>query len=215
MIFGTKKLTEMLERFQDELRGDARAGQDATAEKLDAATEKLNAATEKLDAVQQSVSQHDMVIQDMLDSWEEWQEGLKGTAERLESAMRLQQRGELDEARRREGRLLSLAVGYHDQLHALRRSAAGSPWESQLDMAVEALDALRVECELQAIDAAGTAYNGALHDVKGVAPAPSPEYDMRVADVYTCGYLHRGRVVRKAGVVVYQYRKPENGGEGR
>ena len=208
MIFGTKKLTELLERFRDGLRGDVKAGQDAT-------TAKLDATAEKLDALQHSVSSHDLVIQDMLDSWEEWQDGLKGTAERLESAMRLQQRGELDEARRREGRLLSLAVGYHDQLHALRRAASGSPWEEQLDMAAEALDALRVECELQVIDAAGATYNGALHDVKGVAPAPSPEYDMRVADVYTCGYLHRGKVVRKAGVVVYQYRKQESGGADR
>ena len=43
-----------------------------------------------------------------------------------------------------------------------------------------------------------------LHDVIQITETKDAEQDRRVADIYGCGYLYRGKVKKKARVAVYQ-----------
>ncbi len=190
MILGNKKLLARLDELRSEISADTQSSADE--------------ALKRLDGLHDSVGKHDMAIQDMLDSWEEWQDSLKDAMERLIGAAGL--RREIDTALERENRLLSAMIAYHDQMYALRRATAGSPWERQIHMVEEKTAPMRADCGLQVIDAVGESYNYALHDVAGVVEAGTPADNMRIADVYTCGYIYCGKVVRKAGVAVYQYK---------
>ena len=149
-------------------------------------------------------NRHDLGITDMLDSWEEWQERL----EELNSGLIERYRKEAQESWSREAALLKMMVAYHDQLFALRRAAslaAEDVWKHQMDLAEEKLSAERLLSGLEVIDRVGVEVNYDLHEVLGVVETDRRENASRVADVYSCGYVFRGKVFRKAGIVAYRY----------
>lgn len=192
MIFGEKKLKALLEGLRGDIKSDARA--------------ELDAALDRMEAGRQAPGKHDMVIQDMLDSWEEWQDRLRETAEKLEGESLSRLREEVRELRQRESLLLSAVTGYHEQVDALRRSAKGTAWEQQLELVEAKLGPMLSASGVQVVGSVGEGYNGALHEVLEVVPTDRPDQDLRVAEVYACGYLYRGAALKKAGVAVYQYR---------
>ncbi len=161
---------------------------------------------ERLTEMQSAASMHETAIEDMLESWEEWQEKLQAQearqAERDNSSAAV--------FLRREKALVKLLTDDHDQLFALQRAAEGAEnaaWSRQLSAVMDKQSEGLALAGIQVIGQSGAVFSYALHEAVDVIGTPDQALDMRVAEVYSCGYVDQGAVVRKAKVAVYQYRE--------
>lgn len=168
---------------------------------------------ERISAVQEAENNHDMVIEDMLDSWQELQQTLNGAVERLNDSLSKEHDRLLEEARRRENRLLNLAIACGDQLRALRRAAPEGPWQRQLALSEAQFAENALGSGLQVIGREGEAFSPSLHEVLEVDETSDPDQSLRVSEVYTCGYIYSGRVIRKASVKVWQKKQTTEAGK--
>lgn len=192
-MFGLGKIQERLERLEASLLSMERENRE-NAETLSARMSDLRGAA----------NQHDMAIADMLDTWEEWREETR--AMRSDSSGQYQE--EARESARRERALLDTLLDLHDQFHALRRAAEQADdrvWKRQLELTEEKMSGQYALADLQMIAEKGAPINYDLHEVIGVEPTENRAQAMRVADAYTCGYIYRGIVIRKAKVSAFQW----------
>lgn len=189
-----RQMQERLERLEAALLSMERENRES-AEALSARVSDLRGAANR----------HDMAIADMLDTWEEWREALR-------SELSGRYREEARESARRENALLETLVDFHDQFYALKRAAeqAGDhSWKRQLELAGEKMSGKYALADLQIIQAKDAPVNYDLHEVVSVEAAENRNQSMRVADVYTCGYAYRGKVIRKAKVAAFQWTEGE------
>lgn len=197
-MFGLGKIQERLERLEASLLSVERESRES-AETLSARMSDLRGAA----------NQHDMAIEDMLDTWEEWREETRAT--RSDISARYQE--EARESARKENALLEALIEFHDQFYALERAAeqAGDRiWKRQLDLAEEKMAGKYALADLQVIHAKDAPVNYDLHEVVSVEPTENRAQAMRVADTYLCGYVYRGKVIRKAKVAAFQWTGQES-----
>ncbi len=185
-----------------------RAGE-RCAEQLDAlqrqAKDAAQTVVERLQAVDQAIGRHDMAIEDMLESLEEWRSDAQAQSDRLQAACEAMNRRDEERAQRNESVLLSLVMRCHDALFALRRAAqASADWSRQLDLVEDSLLAERRLAGLEVLDRPGEPFSPDLYEAVSVIDLASPEDDLRIAEIYTCGYVYKGRVLRRAQAAVYQ-----------
>ena len=208
-IFGKDRINALNERIETLGQQSAKEA-DATRQALEGHTKAL---TERLSAIQEAENTHDMTIEDMLDSWQEFQTTLTAVADRMSDALSDQHKKELEEAGRRERRLLNLAMWCQDQLYALRRAAPAGAWERQLALADSQFAENALGCGLQVIDSAEQPFSPSLHEVLEIEETRDPGKSLQVAEVYTCGYIYAGKVIRKAGVKVWQIKENDQATE--
>lgn len=156
--------------------------------------------------LQSAVNTHDMAIEDLLDSWEEMQQEQREETRKLASALAASTEREREQYAVREKALLDLAITACDQLYGLRRAAEETndeAWRRQLDLAWRKLNEVRLPAGFAVVCETGIPVNYALHEVIGVTEAASPERNHLVAEVYSCGYVHMGKVLRKAKISAF------------
>ena len=161
---------------------------------------------EKLSGMKSVLSRHDTVIEDMLESWEEWQEKLQ--AQEARQAER--EKNDAAAFLRREKVLVKLLTDYHDQFFALRRAAeeaGNAAWCRQFSASMDKLAEGLVLAGIQVIDQTGAVFSYALHEAIDVIDTADQALDMRVARVYSCGYIDQGTVIRKAKTSVYHLKE--------
>ena len=157
--------------------------------------------------LQSDVKHHDMAIEDMIESWEEFQQ---------ENRQQNQQMKELFSRIGAEDRLMELCVAYEQQMHMIRRMAAGDPsWEKQLALVDTQLQPIRDKAGFLVISKKGDPVDYALHEVISVQETEEEEKNGRIESVYEPGFCRNGQVYRKAKVGAYRYHGPaKNENEG-
>lgn len=192
-MFGLGKIQERLERMEGSLLAMERENRES-AEALSVRVSDLRGAANK----------HDMAIADMLDTWEEWREETRES--RSDLSARYQE--EARESARKEKALLEALIEFYDQFHALKRAAEQANdlvWKRQLELAEEKMSGKCALADLQIIRAKDIPVNYDLHEVVGVETTDNRNQAMRVAETYLCGYVYRGKVIRKAKVAAFQW----------
>ena len=163
---------------------------------------------ERLAGMKSALSRHDTTIEDMLESWEDWQEKL----EAQEARQAEQEKNNAAAFLRREKELVQLLTEYHDQFFVLQRSAeetGNTAWCRQFSAAMEKLAEGLALAGIQVIDQPGVAFNFALHEAIDVTETATQGLDMQVAQVYSCGYIDHGTVIRKAKTSVYKLKETQ------
>ncbi len=171
---------------------------------------------DELQALRESVSRHDIVLEDMLDEWQSFQDQQQEEKDSLRKDLLDRLQSESKSLVENEQALLSLSMNFLDQLFVLRRAAVEekdpSPWARQVLLTAEKLQPSLMETGLQLIDSANDPFSYQLHESVQVISTDDPALDMRVKDVLSCGYLYQGRVVRKARVAVWRLSQPDHTG---
>ncbi len=170
-------------------------------------------ADEAVSRVEQQIEKHDMAIEDLLDSLEEWGNDQREETEKLRAALENEQGKAQKEAERREAALLKLGMSCLDQFFVLRKAAGKSgseQWIRQIDLMMELLREPLIQAGLQTLGNVGELFSYQIHDAAGTEAAKTPDQDMRVAGILSQGYAYQGRVLRKAKVSVYRYPEGTN-----
>ena len=217
-MFGTGKrvrqIQDQLNRLEEELeasgvisvKSDRRIPEELT--QLSAAIEELTGSVTEL---RDAANSHDIAIGDLLDGWEDLQEEQRGKEEALREALYVKTERELRQTKGREEALLKLTMEMHDLLFGLRRTAEASvagEWQHQLDLVDEKLNESRLPAGFYPVCEAGVPINFTEHEVLDIVRTTESDKDRKIADVYSCGYLYRGKVLKKAKVSVFRYEEP-------
>lgn len=177
----------------------------ALGEKTDGADrEKQNKA---LEALGEKINRHDLAIGDLVDSMEEMMAEQQEKQQALSDVLREKEAQATREAERREEKLLALAIAYQEQLFALGNAAAlaaDEAWERQIETAEAKILSASVPAGFQRIGRVGEMFSYDLHEAIETWETDDPGMKMKVAEVYTCGAIYRGKVIRKAKVAVFQ-----------
>ena len=210
-MFGFRKLLrqiiEHLERMEASQETSYQAGAHLTDELRNDLKELRSAA-----------NQHDMAIEDLLDSWEEMQHEQRKEKEAMSAALTETMELERRQTAQREHSLLQLCMVAMDQLFTLHRAAdeAGAEeWSQQLKLAEDKLSAVSLPAGVQVIGDVGTPVDYGIHEVVDVQDAEIPEQENTVAEVISRGYCYLGTILRKARVSAYRKATADSGAEGR
>lgn len=161
---------------------------------ITAGNRQLEDLTEKFSRMQTAVQKHDMAMEDLLEEWEERRSDENGVKERFRA---LEQN---------ESCLLALFEAYQEQFWSLKRLAdtKDEVWSAQIALMEQKLDRCRRLCGIDVIDRCGETVDYDLHEVIQTTETRDADQDKRVADIYCCGYLYKGKVKKKARVAVYR-----------
>ncbi len=217
-MFGTKKeiaaLRECVERSDAERRQQEREREEKLLDRIAALEEKISGDGKNtdLEVLGEKINRHDLAIGDLVDSMEEMMTEQRERQEALSDALGERAEREAKEAKRREEKLLALAIACEEQLFALKTAATVSEddaWQRQIESAEEKILSTAVPAGFQRIDRAGEAFSYDLHEAIETRETEDSGKAMKVAEVYTCGAMYQGKVMRKAKVAVYQRREEE------
>ncbi len=210
-MFGFRKLlreiAQRLGKIEDSLETMYQTGSHG-ADELTSGLKELRNAT----------NQHDMAIEDLLDSWEELQEEQRKEKESMTAALIETMAREQRQTAQREQSLLQLCMTAMDQLFALHRAAdeAGAEeWSQQLKLTEDKLGAVSLPAGFQVIGDVGAPVDYGIHEVIDVQVAEIPGQENTVAEVISRGYCHMGTILRKARVSVYRKAAADSGAEER
>ena len=208
MFMTRKKLEELLERAearQTEVRQAEAQREGILAEESRRETGNLlRQLTEEVSELKKAATRHDETIEDMLDEWSDW----RGEQADVRKTLQGYTEKEREAATAREEELLNLLMKLHDQLVILRDAAdqAGdATWARQLALSAESADTALFQNGIQVFGRPGDAFQYELHEAAAAVETTDPEADMRIAEVVSCGWSDRGRLLRKAKVTVYRY----------
>lgn len=146
-----------------------------------------------------SANKHDMSIEDMLETWEEKEEKedeLRNTIKNLQET---------------EQKLLSVFEIYMDHFFDMKHFAEtrDEEWIRQMKLMEVQSEHCRKLSGLEVVDRPLVQVDYDLHEVINVVPTEDAELDQKVASVYRCGYLYKGKVMRKARVCAYRLETSE------
>ena len=172
------KLEEKIETLSQEiLNGNVRMGD----------------VSQSLGQLQMSVREQGMSVEDLLEEWNDRKEEEDSARERFREYVKDEQH------------LLELFEAYQEQFWNLKRFAEGKDeaWVAQVAMMEKSLEHYRQMCGISIIGECGVEVDYGLHEVIDVVETAEPGQERRVAQIYQCGYLYKGRVKRKARVAAY------------
>lgn len=202
-MFGIRKLLKQILERLSKLEENQK---EITSTDIDR-TEKLE---QELKQLTTAANRHDIAIEDLLDSWEEMQTAQKEEAGKIVSTLQELSDQDRKMAAEREKSLLNLLMQTQDQLFALQKAAydAGAEeWIRQLALAERKLGAVRLPAGFQVIADNQIPVDYGLHEVINLTETDDPALKHLVAEIYTCGYVYQGKVLRKARVSVYRLSK--------
>ena len=211
-LFDTGKKLAGLQREMEGM-AEAQGTIRTSLEKLSQSSEGSFAALEKLTG---SVGRHDMAIEDLLDSLEEWQSDQKDLMAKVQAALEGEARDSLRVSAGREKTLLEMAVASMVQMDGLllaAQRAGNEPWIRQISMAMEKLKEFRVKAGLVPLGEKGECFSYELHEAVEAVKPQTAEQEMRIAEVYERGYAYQGQIVQKAKVSVFRRLQEEDRGE--
>ena len=213
-MFGAKKeiaaLRESLERQDAERRKQEKEREERLLACIAKLEEKLGEGAGKqndLTILGDKINRHDLAIGDLVDSLEEMMTEQQDRQQALTGELRDRNEKEARDAARREERLLALAIAYQEQLFALENAAAFAEdlsWIRQIRSAGEKILSASVPAGFQRIGQKGETFSYDLHEAIETQETADPLMSMTIAEVYTCGAMYQGRVIRRAKVAVYR-----------
>ncbi|MBO6148154.1 MAG: nucleotide exchange factor GrpE [Lachnospiraceae bacterium] len=104
--------------------------------------------------------------------------------------------------------LLALISSYEDKFWDLKRMAQEIPeWNEQTGIMERMLERDRQICGIDIIGQTDVKVDYGLHEVIEVKESDDYDKDQTVAAVFRCGIIYKGKVIRKAQIVAYKYRK--------
>lgn len=171
-------------------------------------TSSFDGLSSSLKDLRTAANRHDMAIEDLLDSWENLQKEQQAETRSLSASLSALHHQDRAEFQSREKVLLDLVMSYHDQLYMLQRAADeahAEDWSHQFTLADAKLTSLRLPAEFQPICNVNLPVDYSLHEVVDLVPTADSLLDHLIAEVDSCGYLYRGKVLRKAKVSVYSF----------
>lgn len=153
--------------------------------------------SQDLQKLQVDVHRHDMAIEDLLDEWAEKKSDEDSAAARLR------------EASQTEHLLLDLFEAYQEQFWNLKHFAASKDeaWTSQIALMEQALEHYQRSCAISLINECGVSVDYDLHDIIEATDTSDPALDKKIAEIYRCGYLYKGKVRKKAQAAAYRFIK--------
>ena len=199
-MFGIREETQPVQRKLEQVEACIQSFMGSSRQ----ASEKLSSLIEKL---ADAANQHDMAIEDLLDSWEELQEKQEEENRSLSAAVVEEKDNQIHQAEKRESALLELIMEENDQLFVLQRAAKSinaGDWVRQFRLTEEKLAARRMAAGLVVVSETNVPVNYAIHEVIDTIEAEDPEQNGRVAEVFSCGYVYMGKTLRKAKVSAFR-----------
>lgn len=148
---------------------------------------------QNISKLQAAVQKHDMAIEDLIEEWEEKRSDEQETKEQFQALWKGEQC------------FLDLFEAYQEQFWNLKRFAEGKDetWASQIGLMERNLEHFRQLCGITVIGEYGARINYDLHEVLETVEAKDSALDKTVAAIYSCGYLYKGKVKKKARVAAY------------
>lgn len=141
-----------------------------------------------------SANKHDMSIEDMLETWEEKEERENELRDAIKNLQETEQK------------LLSVFEIYMDHFFDMKHFAEtrDEEWMRQMKLMDVQSEHCRKLSGIEVVDRPLVHVDYDLHEVIKVVPTEDAELDQKVASVYRCGYLYKGKVMRKAQVCAYR-----------
>lgn len=208
-MFGTGK---KLDQLQQTVQGLINREEQKDKERKEQENVVLQRISGQMENLAEAAGKQETAIEDMLDTWEEWQEKLDAQAGNLQSKLLEKAEKELADKMRQEHILLEMTVSAWDQLFNLKlaaRNAGDETWLRQLGLAENGLKEKAMHAGLQQTGRAGERFSYEIHEALERIDTDQPDLDMTVAEVYRPGYWYLGRAVRKAQVAVYRTKTEE------
>ena len=165
---------------------------------------------EEMSKLSEKQNRHDMAIEDMLDIWDE----KSAEADKIiasfqtayEAVLQNEKKQQLDEAKAREQRLLTLAHTYQLQLDQLGQMLDKEDgWARQFQLIIQKTEAVRRQAGISLIGREGEAIDLKAHEVMEIVPTDDPGQQATVARVYETGFIYLGEVYCKAKVAAYRH----------
>ena len=186
----TQKTQDSLTSLGQEIRDISRSHEQ---DSLAVRTDRLESAVEKL---RSDVKHHNMAVEDMLESWEEFQ----GKQEELQKAI---------SGMAAQDRIVQLCIAYEQQMHNIRRMAAEDPdWKKQLELIEGQLQPAREKAGFVVTGKKGEAADFSLHEVIMVQDTDKEDLNGRIESVYEPGICWQGQVYKKAKVCAWRFQAP-------
>ena len=139
---------------------------------------------------------HDIAIEDMLESWEEF----RGKQEELQNVL---------SGMAAQDRIVQLCIAYEQQMHNIRRMAAEDPdWKKQLELIEGQLQPAREKAGFVVTGKKGEAADFSLHEVIMVQDTDKEDLNGRIESVYEPGICWQGQVYKKAKVCAWRFQAP-------
>ncbi|MBD5458967.1 MAG: nucleotide exchange factor GrpE [Lachnospiraceae bacterium] len=191
-MFFTKQHSALLSRLEEKIQT---LEQGIAAQKMQLDTQ-LGDISQNIVKLQTSVHKQDMAVEDLLEEWNDKQ----SDAEHIKRQFR--------EYEQNEHRLLELFEAYQEQLWNLKRFAEekDESLAAQLSLMEKKLEHYRQLCGISMIGECGTEVDYDLYEVLEAVDTEDEGKDRTVVCVYRCGYLYKGKVIKKAQAAVYRYR---------
>lgn len=173
------------------------------AELTDEANRKTEELTKKLGQLQVQLNKHDMSIEDLLEELE--QRSLDD--DKLQICM--------DEHERSKRAFLDLFEAYQEQFFQARRFAlkTDGQLEQQLALMEEKVSGFINKCGISVIGECGVSVNYDLHEVIEVRNVDNPCKNNLIAEVFRCGYIYNGQIMKKAQVAAYHISNDDCGAD--
>jgi len=206
-MFGIRK---MLKQILERLSKLEENQKEITSTDIDR-TEKLEKELKQLTT---AANRHDIAIEDLLDSWEEMQTAQKEEAGKTVSILKELSDRDRKMATEREKSLLDLLMQTQDQLFALQKAASDAgteEWIRQFALADRKLGAARLPAGFQVIADNMIPVDYGLHEVINLTETDDPALKHFVAEIYTCGYVYQGKVLRKASISAFRLSEATEG----
>ncbi|MCI9378997.1 MAG: nucleotide exchange factor GrpE [Eubacterium sp.] len=148
---------------------------------------------QNISKLQTAIHKHDMAIEDLLEEWEEKRSQEEEAKEQFSAF------------KRERNAFLELFEAYQEQFWNLKRFAEGKDetWAAQIVLMERNLEHYRQMCGITVIAEYGTRVDYDLHEVIETVETENPVLDKTVADIYSCGYIYKGNVKKKARVAAY------------
>ena len=175
-------------------------------EKLLSLKQEITSKPNQFDEMNQTIKQlqtvvqkHDMAIEDLLDEWEEKVSDEKNVKEQFQ------------EYEHREQQFLKLFETYQEQFWNIKHFAGKDKdtddWAAQISLMEKNLEHYQKLCGISIIGQCGIEVDYDLHEVLEAIDTNDPSKDKKIADIYRCGYLYQGKVMKKAQVSAYRIAK--------
>ena len=151
-----------------------------------------------------SVSRHNMVIEDLLESMEETFEDQQNMLDEVKNVMRLENKAELSTLKADNKSLLTLIQCYQDQLCVLEAAAKDDPaWSHQFDLVRQKMTTPLQKAGITLVDQTNVPVSYDLHEVIDRVDTDDPMLRFCVAEVYKPGFLFKDKVLRKAEISAF------------
>ena len=189
-----EQMAEMQNHLEENLSTFSRSVEQISATQSQVG-ENLTAFSKTVKDLSGNVRKHDMSLEDLIDGLD------RRNAEQEEANQRLAESRQSSEA------LLRLVMGYQDTLFDLRSllSSSDESWAYQFSLIDEKLKTPLLKSDLTVLQDVGIPVDYDLHEVVDAVETNDPEADKTIAQVFSCGYVFRGTVLRKAKVVAFRY----------